>query len=411
MRHAVGVVVEIIDELEFRGTGRLAISALEFEDRSHHGIRIRRHGGVAKDRAEIVADEFRAVPDAAPDGGVNVVRPAAIVIENGPLCVVGGLVRGDDIVVLVELLEAAIPHFVAEFEIDVKVGIQRRKGGMRLRRGVGIHAVGAVLDELRELGDVVARGLERNVDVDIAIRRIAVRDDIFIGDRGLVPRGRQISVRPIHLRAVVRADLVHEARDGKGGGQRQRLVGEERARRVARRRTFGDGAHQVHIGDAGVGRAGRGALRAGENEREIFGTGIGDHNRGRRCVAGRIVRAGAAGRAVDRAVAVGNRDARLAGEAQRVGAVVKRVAFPHDERAILGRPVVAVLGAGRVAEMGGGVPVGPTLAHGVGPEPIAGEIHADARLLGDRAPDQKHGHRHLYGDATENGKIARRMRF
>ena len=188
--------------------------------------------------------------------------------------------------------------------------------------------------------------------------------------RRLVPRAGQGAVAPVDLRAVVGTHLVHEAGHGKLPRHGEGLVGEQGARCVAGGGPFRDRAVEVDVGEARVRGAGGGAPGASEDQRAVLGAGVGDDHGGRGGVGGCVVRARAAGCAVDGAVAVGHGDGSLAAEAERVGALVVCMALPDDQRAVLRGPIIAILGGRAVTQVGGGVPVGPSLAHGVRPEPV-----------------------------------------
>ena len=57
----------------------------------------------------------------------------AVEVQDLPLGVVGCLVGYHEIVIVVCLLEAEIPNFVAIFQINMKAGIERRVNRASLR--------------------------------------------------------------------------------------------------------------------------------------------------------------------------------------------------------------------------------------------------------------------------------------
>src|SRR5262249_9583918 len=72
------------------------------------------------------------------------VTPSAIFLRNPPPA---AKPTDPDLVVLQPGREAVIPDLVTQFDVDFEVGVQGRENGIGLRAGVGVHAVGAVVDE------------------------------------------------------------------------------------------------------------------------------------------------------------------------------------------------------------------------------------------------------------------------
>ena len=96
------------------------------------------------------------------------------------------------------LREHSIPQLVGEFDVDMQARIERRIDRVYLRRGVRVHPVAAVLEQVRQILQVggarkrVGRA-ERQVwdgDPDVLPALVGQQDDVFVRAALLALLGR-----------------------------------------------------------------------------------------------------------------------------------------------------------------------------------------------------------------------------
>ena len=251
MGRAVGVVEIIVHKRQRAGGRAVGVIVLILVDRPHP----RSHRGIAEHRAENVggAQPAQDVPAQPGSGGVAAV--CAVVIDDLPVGCVVGVGLQQHIHVVPEVGKTKIPHFVLVLQDHAQVGVQRRIDRIGLRRGVGIDAVRAVADEVGHIGEIIIRRLHRQTHIEILAAFVGQHHHLFpvtlvanvdMGGIGWLLGGPII---PFSIGVSVQ----DEAQKGvtlEGRLDRRVEIGTQRTRIGAAR---SDRAHELHIGDAGVG--------------------------------------------------------------------------------------------------------------------------------------------------------------
>jgi len=258
----------------------------------------------------------------------------------------------------VRLQEVGIP-FAVGVEVRAAGGyfrVRRRIVSLRLREGVVPDLVAPldvklavwgqlVLEQLRQVHDVVVGRLVRDVDPGVLAGQVRQLDRVLPGaprDCVLEPTllrgsGGQGAVRPVHLGGLVGGRIVHEPQ------HLERLkAGQEPARERLPRRV--PGSHQLHVLHS--------PLRPGERQHQLAGRLV-DHDVGPAGVARGVI-----GEARDLDAAARDRlHVRLAHERELVGAVAAGDADHDDDARVSCWPPVRIRRGRFVPRRAGTAPV------------------------------------------------------
>ena len=290
----VDLVEVVVDEL--RESVAVATVLVEHQDADAVA-----HGGIAKDGAQGVAhaDGLERLP-ALPVGGA-----IAVVVDDQAVGRAAGHMGADVGVDPAPLREPIVPDLVGELDVEAKVGVQRgigrAFGGPLGVGGVGIHAIGAVLDQVGEFVVVVVVGTRREAEVEVLPHLIGQHDQAFPaglvrggavaqgGAAEAVGHGGARALRPGALvgkgvaEIAVNRVVLQGSLDG-GVDDRARL-----ARRGAG--SLGLRPHEADVGDSAADRRRLVALRIGEADcvGRRSGVVVGRRDQCGRQVGGRVV--------------------------------------------------------------------------------------------------------------------------
>ena len=251
MGRAVGVVEIIVHKRQRAGGRAVGVIVLILVDRPHP----RSHRGIAEHRAENVGRPQPAQDVPAQPGSGRVAAVSAVVIDDLPVGRVVGVSLQQHVDIVAEVGKTEVPHFVLVLQNHAQVGVQRRINRIGLSRGIGIHAVGTIADEVGHIREITIRRLHRQTHIEILAAFVGQHHHLFpvtlvanveMGGIGWLLGGPII---PFSIGVSVQ-DEPQKGVTLEGRLDRRVEIGTQRTRIGAAR---SDRAHELHIGDAGVG--------------------------------------------------------------------------------------------------------------------------------------------------------------